>query len=652
MSRILVLSPAEPPADGIAKHTIHLLEAWDAAGHCVLVMAPGKQRSVRDAERLGTHSRMAKLFRQFPRRRTWNEALGFDPDMVFVQFGIAAMNVNFWSVRSLCKRFMGAGTPLVVGYHESAREYDLLGFVTRSMYKSIARVTSVAVAFSWAGREALTKNHLFDEVVEVPLGTSGVAAIADDDVTRVREKYLVRKPLVLTIGFTSADKGTDLLLDAAELVAKNLGGEVQFLIAGSPRRRRGAFRLMEYRDVRFLRRLESRAGSIPDADIAFTGFVDDGDINALLFAADVVVLPYRSITQSGIANLALASRAVVVCSDLPGLRSDLGDAAQYFPVGDFAAIAEMVSHLLADESASLRERMRELSEQRANANTYANVAEKLLSIGTAGPPTTILPDMSERQESERRAYDEDRVAEISGKWWRLFQHVSFSPNTQRAEALFDDLARESVTGGRALDICCGAGGKTLPFLDLGASYVLGVDLSESEIAQAKLKEQPGKLEFHVSDVSEPLTGKFELIAGHGALHHIDFRPILINLFQNNLAPGGTLLFEEPLGENLLTRGFHRFVHSAHTPGERPLRKDDIDWFLKTFPNSRFYPINYVSFPAALFSSLFLRRSADNRRAADNWLLRWADRMDQRLARIERLRSHFRAGIFVATTPAD
>lgn len=383
MARILLLSPAEPPPDGIAKHTIRLVEAWDAAGHCVLFLAPGNQRSVAEAERFGSHSKLARVIRKFPRRRTWNEALEFDPDMVFVQFGIAAMNVSFWSVRYLCKKFAHAGAPVVVGYHEPAREYDLLGFVTRSMYRAIARVTSVPIAFSWAGREALTKNHLFGEVVEVPLGTSGVAAIADDDVRRVRETYLVRKPLVLTVGFTNADKGTDVLLDAAGLIAKNLGGEVQFLIAGSPRRRRGLFRLMEYRDVRYQRQLESRAASIPGADIAFTGFVADQDIHALLFTADVVVLPYRSITQSGIANLALASRSVVVCSDLPGLRSDLGDAVKYVPVGDYEAIAEIVSQLLADDNASIRDHMRELSEQRATANTYANVAEKILSVGIA-----------------------------------------------------------------------------------------------------------------------------------------------------------------------------------------------------------------------------------------------------------------------------
>lgn len=387
MARILVLSPAEPPPDGIARHTIRLVDAWDAAGHCVLVMAPGTQRSVADATNLGSRSKLARLLRVFPRHRTWKEALEFNPDMLFVQFGIAALTVNLWSVRSLCKKLAAAGTPVVVAYHEPAREYDLLGFVTRAMYRSIARVTNVPVAFSWAGREALTTNHLFTDVDEVPHGTTGVATIADDDVARVRKLYLIRRPLVLTLGFTNADKGVDVLLDAASAIANSLGNNVQFLIAGSPRRRRGAFRLMERRDVKFQRKLEDRATSMPEVDIAFAGYVEDRDISPLLFIADVVVLPYRSITQSGIANLALASRAVIVCSDLPGLRSDLGDAAIYVPVGDSRAMAETVSDVLSEGAAPLRQHMRSLSGQRANERTYAHVADAILSMGVAKDQT-------------------------------------------------------------------------------------------------------------------------------------------------------------------------------------------------------------------------------------------------------------------------
>lgn len=250
--------------------------------------------------------------------------------------------------------------------------------------------------------------------------------------------------------------------------------------------------------------------------------------------------------------------------------------------------------------------------------------------------------MEDRQERERRAYDEDRVFEESSKWHKRAHHVLTGPNTAKAEALFDDLIRKAVTGGRALDICCGSGIRSVHILELGADYVLGVDLAESEIAKAKTREQPGKLEFLVADASAPLEGKFDLIFGRSALHHIDYRPTLLRLYENNLAPGGTLLFMDPLGENVITRAFHRFVPSAHTPDERPLREDDINWFLETFPGAKFYPINYISYPVGMVSSVLLK-------SPDNPLMRWADRLDTRLERVKRLRSHFRQGIFVATS---
>jgi len=194
MARILLLSPYEPPSDGIAKHTSFLVDAWDSVGHCVLVISPGKQRGLEGAECIGTRSKVARILRQVPRRHTWNEILEFEPDVVFVQFAIAAVSVNLWSVRSLCKKFTAARIPVVVGFHEPAREYDLLGFVTHFIYKAIARVTDVPVVFSSAGRQALIENGLFDEVVEVPHGTTGVAKITDDDIKRVRDLYHVQKP--------------------------------------------------------------------------------------------------------------------------------------------------------------------------------------------------------------------------------------------------------------------------------------------------------------------------------------------------------------------------------------------------------------------------------------------------------------------------
>jgi hypothetical protein len=348
-----------------------------------LVLSPGNQRGLLEAESIGSRSKVARVLGQLPRRRTWKAVVQFEPDIVFVQFAIAAMSVNVWSIRSLCKRCVAAKIPVVVAYHEPAREYGLLGFVTRSIYHAMARVTGVPVVFSLAGRQALTESGLFDNVIEVSLGTTGVAAISEADIQRVRDLYNIRKPLVLALGFTGADKGTDVLLDAAEAIAAKLSNDVQFLIAGSPRKRRGIFRLRGYLEVRLHRQLERQGHSIAGVDITFSGFVADRDVAALLFTADVVVLPYRRITQSAVANLALSSRSVIVASNLPGLRSDLGDVAWYVEVGDSGAMAEQVASLMGAENASTRELMRERSGERAAANTFAKVAETILAAGLA-----------------------------------------------------------------------------------------------------------------------------------------------------------------------------------------------------------------------------------------------------------------------------
>ena len=383
MARILVITPYEPPADGIAKHSSHLVGAWDAAGHDVLVASPGRQAGLEGCEIIGARSRVARILRKMPRPRTWHDLNGFAPDMVFVQFAVAAMSVNLWSVLNLCKRFSKAQVTVVVGFHEAAREYNLLGFATRLAYRSIARSTDIPIAFSSEGRRALIERGLFSEVLEVPHGTTGLANVTAEDIERVTRLYSLRQPLVLTMGFTSADKGTDVLLCAASDIAAGPRTEIQFLIAGSPRERRGVFRLMGYRDVRFQQQLEREAKKIVSVEVVFTGFVANEDVAPLLFVADLVAMPYRRITQSGIANLALSSKAVIVSSDLPGLRSDLGDAARYVEAGNPRALAKQIVELLADDASSIRRHLRELSGERAVASTYAKVAQMIVSSGLA-----------------------------------------------------------------------------------------------------------------------------------------------------------------------------------------------------------------------------------------------------------------------------
>jgi glycosyltransferase involved in cell wall biosynthesis len=383
MTRILLLSPYEPPPDGIASQSSRLVAAWDFAGHDVLVVSGNGGRGLEQFERIGSRSTLLRSLRPFPNRRTLSEIAKFEPDVVIVQFAIAAMNTNLLSVKLLCDRLHAKRIPVVVTFHEPAREYNMLRFLTRAIYRAMARVTDAPVVFSPAGYQALHETGLFNDIVEVRHGTKGIESISNPELDDVRVLFDVRKPLVLTLGFTSFDKGADIFIDAAKIISKNRDGNVQFLVAGSPRRRHGIFRIMERRDKRCQQRLISQAERLGNVDISFSNYVANENVEALLHLADVVVLPYRRITQSGIANLALSSQSVIVCSDLPGLRNDLGDAALYVKVGDTTALAKEVANLLSSNGEEDRSRMRDLAGHRASENTYAKVAEKILSAGLA-----------------------------------------------------------------------------------------------------------------------------------------------------------------------------------------------------------------------------------------------------------------------------
>jgi 2-polyprenyl-3-methyl-5-hydroxy-6-metoxy-1,4-benzoquinol methylase len=253
------------------------------------------------------------------------------------------------------------------------------------------------------------------------------------------------------------------------------------------------------------------------------------------------------------------------------------------------------------------------------------------------PLSGVDPKRSQR---EREAYDEHGVDEAMASWHGRFPHVFESPNTRRAEERFDALTRTAVAGRRVLDIGCGAGASSTRLLQLGATYVLGMDISRTAIDQARFRAEPRRLEFRLGDVAQDLEGVFDCIFGRSILHHIDYRGVLPRLYAEHLRPGGTMLFMEPQGENLLIRLYGRLVAAAHTPDEQSFMQSDLRWLREHFVAIELHPINYLTFPAAIVTSSLPV-------APSNALLRACDRADEWIAsRIPRLRPHFRQTMVV------
>lgn len=145
------------------------------------------------------------------------------------------------------------------------------------------------------------------------------------------ELAAVEQPVILFFGFLNPYKGVDVLLRAFARVS---GAELW--IAGVPRMDMGE--------------LHALADAAPGTVRFVSRFVADAELPAFFRRADIVVLPYREIDQSGVLNTAMAFGRPLVVSRVGGLPelADVHDAAVAVPPGDDASLAEALSALIAD----------------------------------------------------------------------------------------------------------------------------------------------------------------------------------------------------------------------------------------------------------------------------------------------------------------
>lgn len=99
-------------------------------------------------------------------------------------------------------------------------------------------------------------------------------------------------------------------------------------------------------------------------------------------------------------------------------------------------------------------------------------------------------------------------------------------------------------GKRVLDLGCGAGDLCAYCKNLGASYVLGTDISSKMLEVAK-QEYPDItfLKLPMEDLPK-LQGKFDFVVSSLAFHYVkDFYKLITDI-KSHIFPGGTLLFSQ------------------------------------------------------------------------------------------------------------
>jgi glycosyltransferase involved in cell wall biosynthesis len=225
------------------------------------------------------------------------------PDVLHVQWSLLPL---------LDARILGrlrrAGVPLVY----TAHDVEPLSGTTwvDSGFSSLYRLADAVVVHTEEGQRRLVDAYgvAADRVHVVPIGGPGAYAppAMPRDEARAELGLDRDSTYLLFFGLIKPHKGLDVLLDALA-IARRTRPDLRLLIAGEP--------LSSWRPYG---RQISRLGLEPAVELRL-GFVPNERTNVFFGAADLVVVPYRAISQSGVVLAAYTFGRPVVATRVGGL---------------------------------------------------------------------------------------------------------------------------------------------------------------------------------------------------------------------------------------------------------------------------------------------------------------------------------------------
>jgi glycosyltransferase involved in cell wall biosynthesis len=270
-----------------------------------------------------------------PRRRRLLRAAEHIPDMLRYRREAEAADVVHYQwlpVPALDRRLLPPKRPRVYTMHW--RLPPAGSRIARTLTRLLAEMDAVVVHTDH-GAERLRSDFGVpsDRLRVIPHGAFDYLTRQAEEVPLPEELRATDAPVILAFGLVRPYKGTDVLLEAFQ----RLDG-AELWIVGMPRMPLGELRAMA----------ESARGTVRFVD----RFVPDPEIPAFMRRADIVVLPYRNIEQSGVLYTALAFGRPLVLSAVGGFPeiAEHG-AARLVPPEDPDQLATVLEELLRHREA-------------------------------------------------------------------------------------------------------------------------------------------------------------------------------------------------------------------------------------------------------------------------------------------------------------
>lgn len=145
-------------------------------------------------------------------------------------------------------------------------------------------------------------------------------------------------PVLLFFGQIKEVKGLDVLIEAFAQVLRSMP-TARLVIAG---------KVWKADFTRYANLIEQFG--LRESVLLHIRYIPDEEVHAFYAAADLVVLPYRRIYQSGVLLMAMSFGTPVMASDLPAMKEVVEDGKNgfLFPEGNAAHLAARLLGVLAD----------------------------------------------------------------------------------------------------------------------------------------------------------------------------------------------------------------------------------------------------------------------------------------------------------------
>lgn len=349
--KFVIIGTAYPLRGGIAHYVSLLYHSLTKRGHEVKVITfsrqypkilfPGKsQEETGDAGIPIDSIQVIDSINPLTWRSAGKLAADFEPDGIIFKFWLPFFAPAYGVIIRVTKRLLrkkGKKTKVifiadnVIPHEKRLGDRAFTNFAFRVVDHFIVQSSAVE-----RDLKIVKPNAAFTKLAHPVYENFGVPMNADE----ARRKLGIASdaPVLLFFGFIRKYKGLDIIIRALPELLKSYP-TMQLVVAGESYSGEEDFRAL-------IKEL-----NIPSENLKlFTDYIPNSDVSLYFSAANVVVLPYRSATQSGIVQIAYNFDVPVIATDVGGLAEVVIDGVSGLiaPVATPEAIASTVKRYFDD----------------------------------------------------------------------------------------------------------------------------------------------------------------------------------------------------------------------------------------------------------------------------------------------------------------